>query len=114
MLLASGIQRKEHLTETKSLGKQRKEVMTSRRFRKFAMTNMARSNLNPEAREMLLGHFIGLSNLYCIPDPDEILQEYLKAVDLLTIDEENPLRTEKTHTFYILAQRQFGKSREIS
>jgi hypothetical protein len=48
--------------------------------------------VNPEAREMLLGHSIGLSDSYYRPDANEILQEYLKAVDLLTINEENRLR----------------------
>ena len=53
---------------------------------------MIRANLNPEAREMLLGHSIGLSNSYYKPSSDELLNEYLKAVNLLTIDEENRLR----------------------
>jgi hypothetical protein len=53
---------------------------------------MIRSKLNPEAREMLLGHSIGLSNAYYKPDSNEILEEYLKAVDLLTINEENRLK----------------------
>jgi integrase len=92
MLFSSGIQKIEHLTETKSQGRHRKVVMTSHGFRKFATTNMIRSRLNPEAREMLLGHKIGLSNSYYKPDANEILQEYLKAVDLLTINEENRLK----------------------
>jgi hypothetical protein len=53
---------------------------------------VTRSKVNPEAREMLLSHSIGLSNSYYKPDANEILQEYLKAVDLLTINEENRLR----------------------
>ena len=70
----------------------RKEVMASHGFRKFATTNMIRAKVNPEAREMLLGHSIGLSNSYYKPDVNEILTEYLKAIDLLTINEENRLR----------------------
>jgi integrase len=92
LLIASGIQKVEHITETKTTGRHRKEVMTSHGFRKFATTNMIRSKVNPEAREMLLGHSIGLSDSYYRPDANEILQEYLKAVDLLTINEENRLR----------------------
>ena len=53
---------------------------------------MIRAKVNPEAREMLLGHSIGLSNSYYRPDANEILTEYLKAVDLLTVNEENRLR----------------------
>ena len=92
LLIASGIQKVEHLTEIKTTGRQRKEVMTSHGFRKFVTTNMIRAKVNPEAREMLLGHSRGLSNSYYRPDVNEILMEYLKAVDLLTINEENRLR----------------------
>jgi len=91
LLIVSGIQRAEHLTETKTDGKTKKEVKTSHGFRKFATTNMIRAKVNPEAREMLLGHSIGLTDSYCRPDTNEIA-EYLKAVDLLTINEENRLR----------------------
>jgi hypothetical protein len=52
---------------------------------------MIRAKVNPEAREMLLGHSIGLSDSYYRPDTTN-LTEYLKAVDLLTINEENRLR----------------------
>ena len=53
---------------------------------------MIRARVNPEIREMLLGHSIGLSGSYYRPDSREMLQEYLKAVDLLTISDENRLR----------------------
>ena len=92
MLVAAGIQKVEHLTETNAVGRHRKEVMTSHGFRKFATTNMIRAKVNPEAREMLLRHSIGLSDSYYRPDANEILTEYLKAVDLLTINEENRLK----------------------
>ena len=41
---------------------------------------------------MLLGHSTDLDNVYYKPKPDDLLQEYLKAVDSLTINEENRLR----------------------
>ena len=92
LLIAAGIQTVEHLTEARTNGRFRKEVKASHGFRKFATTNMIRAKVNPEAREMMLGHSIGLSNSYYRPDANEILTEYLKAVDLLTINEENRLR----------------------
>ncbi|HEY7573509.1 MAG TPA: tyrosine-type recombinase/integrase [Nitrososphaeraceae archaeon] len=93
LLIVAGIRSIEHLTETQTTsGRLRKEVKASHGFRKFATTNMIRAKVNPEAREMLLGHSIGLSDSYYRPDANEILQEYLKAVDLLTINEENRLR----------------------
>ena len=92
LLIAAGIQTVEHLTETKTNGRLKKEVMRSHGFRKFATTNMIRAKINPEGREMLLGHSIGLSDSYYRRDANEILTEYLKAVYFLTINEENRLR----------------------
>jgi integrase len=88
----SGIMLSGRLVEGQKHGVKRNPVPRAHGFRKFATTNMIRAKLNPEAREMLLGHSIGLSNSYYRPDANEILQEYLKAVDLLTINEENRLR----------------------
>jgi hypothetical protein len=91
LFVVAGIRSVEHLTETKTSGRLRKEVKTSHGFRKFVHTNITRTKIDKEAREMLLGHSIGLSDSYYRPDANEILQEYLKAVDLLTINEENRL-----------------------
>ena len=41
---------------------------------------------------MLLGHSIGLNKAYYRPGDDEILREYAKAIDLLTINDENRLK----------------------
>ena len=41
---------------------------------------------------MLLGHKIGLASAYYKPTEQEMLNEYLKAVNLLTINEENRLK----------------------
>jgi hypothetical protein len=68
-------------------------VKASHDCTKFAIADVIRAKVNPEAREMLLGHRIGLSSAYYRPDANEILQEYLKAIDLLTINEENRLRS---------------------
>ena len=61
-------------------------------FRKFWMTQAVKSKMNPEAREMLLGHKIGLASAYYRPSQDEMLDAYLVAVDNLTINEENRLK----------------------
>ena len=92
LLIAAGNRTVEHTTETKTSGRIKKEVRASHGFRKFVTTNMIRAKVNPEAREMLLGHSIGLSDCYYRPDANETLTEYLKAVDLLTINEENRLK----------------------
>jgi integrase/recombinase XerD len=61
-------------------------------FRKFFTTQLIQSKVNPEIREMLLGHKIGLASAYYRPTEDEMYLEYEKALDNLTINEENRLR----------------------
>jgi hypothetical protein len=54
---------------------------------------MQRSKIDTTIREMLVGHSTGLDKAYYKPQDDEILTEYLKAVDSLTIN--NEYRLEK-------------------
>jgi integrase len=77
---------------TLSHNRDRKEVARAHGFRKFFTTQLINSNVNPEIREMLLGHKIGLTSCYYRPTQKDILNEYLKAVDSLTINEENRLK----------------------
>ncbi len=70
----------------------RKSVARAHGFRKFFTTQLVNSKINPEIREMLLGHSIGLAGAYYKPTEDEMLDEYMKAADNLTINEENRLR----------------------
>jgi hypothetical protein len=58
----------------------------------FFTTQLIHSKVIPEVREMLLGHNIGLTSAYYKPTEDEMLEEYMKAVDNLTINPENRLR----------------------
>ena len=84
MLVRSGICTVTHLTETTVFkGRERKRVARAHGFRKFVTTNMVKAKLNPEIREMLLGHSIGLSGPYYRQDNSEMVEEYLKAVDQL-------------------------------
>jgi integrase len=92
LLIRSGVASATPDTGSNSRGRERKGVARAHGFRKFVTTNMIRAKVNPEAREMLLGHSIGLNDSYYRPDANEILTEYLKAVDLLTINEENRLK----------------------
>jgi hypothetical protein len=71
--------------------KQRKEIAQNHGFRKFCHTTMANARINIEIREMLLGHSIGLSDAYYRPTSEQCLNEYLKVIDDLTINEENRL-----------------------
>ena len=62
-------------------------------FRKFFTTQLIDSDVNPEIREMLLGHKIGLTSAYYRPSAQKMFNEYQKAVNNLTINEENRLKT---------------------
>jgi integrase len=70
----------------------RKEVPRLHGFRKFFTTQLVNARINPEIREMLLGHKIGLASAYYKPSEEDILQEYSKGIDSLTIDPANRLR----------------------
>jgi integrase len=93
VLIRSGLRVIEHGTETSNIvGRARKEVPRFNGFRKFFDTNMIRAKVNPVVKEMLMGHTTGLDDNYYRPSQQEVLDEYLKAVDLLTINEENRLK----------------------
>jgi integrase len=69
-----------------------KNVPLAHGFRKFFTTQTINSKVNPEIREMLLGHKIGLASCYYRPTEQEMYEEYEKAIDLLTIDPANRLQ----------------------
>jgi len=80
----------------KRSGLKTKEVMRSHGFRKFAITMMKKARLDYSDREFLVGHRYsrGLDVNYDRTSEEDRLQEYLKAIDLLTISPENRLRKE--------------------
>lgn len=94
ILLKSGVRVRNHIRD-------RKEIARAHGFRKFFTTQLINSKVNPEIREMLLGHKIGLASYYYRPTQDDMLNEYLKAVDLLTINEENRLNLKLGETIQI-------------
>lgn len=70
----------------------RNELHPCHSLRIFAVTNMQRAKVDKTIREMLVGHSTGLDKSYYKPQEEEILEEYLKAVDNLTINNENRLK----------------------
>jgi integrase len=91
-LQRAGIFAVVHMTEGQKVGRIRNAVPRAHGFRKFFETNLIRAKVLDPIPELLLGHDIGLKKHYLRLDEEEILEEYLKAVDLLTINEENRLR----------------------
>jgi hypothetical protein len=89
----SGIRTVERITELHTeKGKIRKNVKLTAGFRKFFDTQLIYSRVEPRIKELFMGHSIGLDDHYFAPVEAYVLQEYLKAVDNLTINEENRLR----------------------
>ena len=90
----AGIIQIEQLKEGEDPTKKRKAVMRSHGFRKFVNTTMINCRIDSSIRNKLLGHSIALDKSYWRPQVNDLLQEYLKCVDALTINEEFRLRRE--------------------
>ena len=65
------------------MGRSRGEFQQVHGFRKLARSQFAKAGMRPEASETLLGHKAN----YYKPTLDELEEEYLKAVPLLTVSE---------------------------
>lgn len=90
------IELKRLTTDDKSRGgRERKEIMRAHGFRKFFNTACIRAGLKSVHKEMLLGHRTGLDENYYRPEEQELLQDYMKAIPLLTI---NDVEREKVKT----------------
>lgn len=72
------------------------ELQTDHGFRKFFSTACKNAGVDRDFKEIYLGHDIGLDEIYYdIETPssrEKILAEYMKAVNFLTINEENRLK----------------------
>jgi integrase len=74
-------------------GVRRREWKIAHGIRKYTNTMMIKSHVNMVVKEYLLGHNLRLDNNYFRPNfEDDIVPEFLKALDLLTLDESNRLQ----------------------
>lgn len=60
-------------------------VQAAHRFRKFYKSR-AGQVMRPINVEITMGHDIGVSKSYYKPTEHEVMEDYLKAIDLLTIN----------------------------
>jgi hypothetical protein len=90
----SGLTTVERQTELQhnEHGRIRKEVRLTAGFRKFFDTQLIYANVRPAIKELFMGHSIGLDDNYFKPSENDVLEEYLAAVDWLTINEEHTLK----------------------
>jgi hypothetical protein len=90
-LKSSGVKRiieralwEQDLRKPLARGEKRHEWKAAHGFRKFYKTR-AEQAMKPINVEITMGHNIGLSSSYYRPTEREVLEDYLRAVDLLTI-----------------------------
>lgn len=74
--------------------KKRRHEFSVHSFRKYFKTRSEISGMKPAAVEMLMGHSLGISDCYFKPREDELLAEYLKVVDALSINDTQKLKLE--------------------
>ena len=72
----------------------RRHEFTVHGFRKWFKTRCENAGVKPIITELLMGHSVGISDSYYRPTEKDLLEEYLKAVDALTISNENRLKTQ--------------------
>ena len=92
LLAEIGLRNINHKTENYKY--QRHPKASYHAFRKYFNTCLVNCDVNVTIKEILMGHSVGLDNSYFRPRQDKILLEYMKAVNELTINEENRLRTQ--------------------
>ncbi len=77
-----------------SPGKRRHEFQVDHGYRKWFKTQCELSGMRSINIEILMGHSIGISDSYYRITESELLNDYLKAVNFLTINESTLLRTQ--------------------
>jgi integrase len=89
LLIKIGIRTIDHINS-----RNRKDVKLTHGFRKFFETQLVNANIHETIIRKLTGHSDSnnLTQLYSKQTEDEMLDEYMKAVDNLTVDPANRLR----------------------
>jgi integrase len=85
-MIKCGIRQFEHPTAPNTSNRVRKSVPLFNGFRKRVISTFIEAELNHEIREIIVDHDTGLDKNYFRPTENQVLQEYLKAEPLLTID----------------------------
>ena len=101
-------------------GKKRHPFAANHSYRKWFKTRCEQAGMKPINIETLLSHSVGISDHYYRPTENDLLEDYLKAVDFLAINEENRLKlqiqelTEKTQdNDYIIQSKLQNKDKQI-
>jgi integrase len=74
-------------------GKKRHPFPTNHSLRKYFKTRCELAGMKPINFENLMGHSTGISDSYYRPTENDLLQDFLKCIDALTIDDRRSLLT---------------------
>ena len=92
----AGIRKHEIQTEGSIHGQHRKSVPLAHGFRRFFNTALMNADVHPSFKKLLMGHSVQLDEVYYDKGSEKsrvkLFEEYRKAIDSLTINEENRLR----------------------
>jgi integrase len=112
--------RSQGLAKPLPKGVRRRAWKSGHGYRKFFKTQ-AEQVMKPANVEMLSGRDIGISQTYYKPTEHQLLEDYLKAIPLLTINEDNrlkieneQLRGENKYGEYIMREKLEEKDNEIN
>jgi len=100
-------------------GKKRHPFSANHSYRKWFKTRCEQAGMKPINIETLLSHSVGISDHYYRPTENELLEDYLKAVDFLGINEESRLKlkvqelTEKTQDNEYIQSKLQDKDKQI-
>ncbi len=68
-------------------GEKRHEFKTAHGFRKYFKTQTEQARISSAMIEIMMGHSLGVSSSYMKPTEDSLLNEYLIAIDYLTVNQ---------------------------
>jgi integrase len=95
-ITTAGVRVRERITEGMPIGQHRKQIPMAHGFRRFFNTALMNADVHPSFKKLLMGHSVQLDEVYYDKGSDKsrskLLEEYCKAIDALTINEENRLR----------------------
>jgi integrase len=102
----------QRLRSKLEIGKRRHEFQTDHGFRKWFKTRCEIAGMKPINIEKLMGHSVGVSDSYYRATEHELLEDYFKAVPVLTLSNENMLQTQMDNVVEEsrkIAERYMGK-----
>ena len=76
-------------------GKKRHPFPTNHSLRKYFKTRCELAGMKPINIENLMGHSTGISDSYYRPTENDLLQDYLKCIDALTIQKDETILKEQ-------------------